>query len=121
MGGMMTGKVIAIDFDGTITKENLYPGIGEIRPNVFEAIRKIQELGNHPFIWTCRQGSALRSAMKLLKDNGLDDIPFNQCVYDVSIACGRKPIADYYIDDRNLFTPEIDWYEIEKFFTEGEE
>ena len=39
--------------------------------------------------------------------------------YDYSVAYGRKPIADYYIDDRAMFDKEPDWYEIENFFMGG--
>ena len=33
--------VIAIDFDGTITVNNAYPNIGELRPHVIEAIKNL--------------------------------------------------------------------------------
>lgn len=115
---MIKGKVVAIDFDGTITKENLYPDIGEIRPNAIEAIKKIQE-HNQCFIFTCRQGKTLQDALLFLYEKGLNIGIESR--YDYEVAYGRKPIADYYIDDRALTSDhvgEVDWYKIEKFFME---
>ena len=113
---MIKGKVIAIDFDGTITKKNCYPDIGEIRPNAIEAIKKIQE-NNFCFLFTCRQGKPLMDALEFLYNAGINIGIESQ--YDYEIAFGRKPIADYYIDDRALTSDcvgEVDWYKIEKFF-----
>lgn len=110
---MIKNKVIAIDFDGTITKENLYPDIGEFRENVVECIKKLQ-LYNNCFLFTCRQGKTLLSALKALEEKGVQLSIFSP--YDIDIAFGRKPIADYYIDDRAMFDKEPDWFEIEKFF-----
>ena len=113
---MIENKVIAIDFDGTITKENLYPDIGELRENVIDCIKKLQE-HNHCFLFTCRQGKPLLDALYLLEKNGVKMDVFSP--YDYSVAYGRKPIADYYIDDRAMFDKEPDWYEIENFFMGG--
>ena len=112
---MIKGKVIAIDFDGTITTENTYPYVGKFRPNAIEAIKKIQE-NNFCFLFTCRQGRELTEVLDVLKENGIN-IGINS-KYDFEVAFGRKPIADYYIDDRALFVGEIDWFKIEKFFME---
>ena len=113
---MIENKVISVDFDGTITKENLYPNIGEFRENAVECIKKLQE-HNHVFLFTCRQGKTLVSALRALEEKGVQLPIFSP--YDVDIAFGRKPIADYYIDDRAMFDKEPDWYEIEKFFMGG--
>lgn len=113
---MIENKVISIDFDGTITKENLYPNIGELRENAIDCIKKLQE-HNHCFLFTCRQGKPLLDALYLLEKNGVKMDVFSP--YDYSVAYGRKPIADYYIDDRAMFDKEPDWYEIEKFFMGG--
>ena len=113
---MIKNKVISIDFDGTITKENLYPNIGEFRENAVECIKKLQKY-NHCFLFTCRQGKPLLDALYLLEKNGVKMDVFSP--YDYSVAFGRKPIADYYIDDRAMFDKEPDWYEIENFFMGG--
>ena len=106
---MIKNKVISIDFDGTITKENLYPNIGEFRENAVECIKKLQKY-NNCFLFTCRQGKTLVSALKALEEKGVQLCIFSP--YDFDAAFGRKPIADYYIDDRAMFDKEPDWYEI---------
>ena len=105
--------VIAIDFDGTITKENLFPKIGELRKNVIDVIKNLQNHGHKCVLWTCREGKYLIEARNLLESKGLIMDGINTSPYD-HINQGRKMIADLYIDDRNIFAGEIDWKAIEK-------
>ena len=105
--------VIAIDFDGTITKENLFPKIGELRKNVIEVIKNLQNHGHKCVLWTCREGKYLMEARNLLESKGLIMDGINTSPYD-HINQGRKMIADLYIDDRNIFAGELDWKAIEK-------
>lgn len=105
--------VIAIDFDGTITKENIFPKIGELRKNVIEVIKNLQKHGHKCVLWTCREGKYLMEARNLLESKGLIMDGINNSPYDY-INQGRKMIADLYIDDRNIFAGEIDWKVIER-------
>lgn len=109
---MIENKVIAIDFDGTITKENLYPDIGELRENAIDCIKKLQE-HNHCFLFTCRQGKPLLDALYLLEKNGVKMDVFSP--YDYSVAYGRKPIADYYIDDRAILIKSLIGMKLKSF------
>lgn len=102
--------LIAIDFDGTITKENLYPTIGEARPFVFEAIKALQAAGHKCFLWTCRTGETLVAAKQFLESNGV-------CMdgYNTGYSTGSpKIIADVYIDDSAYpFTnKDLDWHQV---------
>lgn len=115
---MIKGKVIAIDFDGTITKENLYPEIGELKEYVKEAINTIAKY-NTICIWTCREGTPKHDAIKFLIKNGINYNMINESPYDCLNPGMRKIIADYYIDDRALFA-EIDWHRIEKYFVDND-
>ena len=63
--------VIAIDFDGTITKENCFPKIGEIRKNAVEVIINLQKHGHKCFLWTCREGKYLEDAKNFLNSKDL--------------------------------------------------
>lgn len=103
-------KIIAIDFDGTITKESAYPQIGEIRQ---EAIEVIKALSKHYILclWTCRSGSFLVEAINALKKNGVTFAYINNS--PVTPPGTRKIIADYYIDDR-VITSSVDWRKIRK-------
>lgn len=103
-------KIIAIDFDGTITKESTYPKIGEIRQ---EAIEVIKALSKYYILclWTCRSGNFLIEAINALKSKGI----IFEYVNDSPITPPgtRKIIADYYIDDR-VITSSVDWKKIRK-------
>ena len=102
--------IIAIDFDGTITKEHRYPRIGVIDTKAIEVIKKIKR--KHTIcLWTCRDGEALQEVVDTLEqDYGLVFDYINDSPYSTG---SRKIVADYYIDDR-AFGGVIDWYVIEK-------
>ena len=68
-------RVVMIDFDGTITQENIFPKIGAPRENVFKAINTLQERGWTCCLWTCRK--PIRLHTKLLKiKGGFNSPPF---------------------------------------------
>ena len=108
-----SGMVVAIDFDGTITKDNEFPEkIGVLRDGCKEAIDYIRE--NHKvIIWTCRSGEYLAEAVKFLNDNGIGYDAINADIYPKT---DRKIMADIYIDDKNIFCKEVDWAKIKKYF-----
>lgn len=109
--------IIAIDFDGTITKENLWPEIGEIDHRVVEAIKKAQTLGVKFVLWTNREDSnskypgCLTRALDLCREHGIvfdsvnENLPIVGEYYDLDV---RKISADYYIDDKSPGS--IDWF-----------
>ena len=106
--------VIAVDFDGTLTKQNCFPKIGELRKNAVEVIQNLQKHGHKCFLWTCREGKYLEDAKKYLESKGLYMDGYNVSPYD-NINNGRKAIADLYIDDRNIqmIRTGFDWKRIE--------
>ena len=109
-------KVVAIDFDGTITKNGRFPNIiGEVRDGCKEAIDYIRQT-NKVVLWTCRSGKYLTEAVEFLKANGIEVDGVNTDIY---AKTDRKIIADIYIDDRNIFCKEIDWFEIKRWFEEN--
>ena len=104
---MITNKIVAIDFDGTITKESPYPKTGKIRPNCKKAIDYISEK-NTVILWTCRTGEDLEEAREFLQTHDIN--------IKILTEINSKLIADIYIDDRNYPLMKIDWFEIEKWF-----
>lgn len=100
---------IAVDFDGTITKENKYPEIGELRPYAKEIINALRNKGHKLYLWTCRNNKELKDAINFLSDNGIELDGYNNCDYEFG---NRKMIAQLYIDDRAYPCKEIDWIEI---------
>lgn len=107
------GFPIAIDFDGTITKENKYPNIGEIRPYAAKVIHALQDRGYFCYLWTCRTGASLDAAKKWLEEQ---DIHLD--AYNKGPSTGSpKLIATVYIDDAAYpNNGQIDWLQVADFF-----
>ena len=105
--------VVAVDFDGTITKDNDFPhNIGVVREGCKEAIDYIREK-HKVVIWTCRSGEYLEEMVKFLQENGISYDGINADIYTKT---DRKIMADIYIDDKNIFCKEIDWAKIKEYF-----
>ena len=105
--------VVAVDFDGTITKDNDFPhNIGVLRDGCKEAIDYIREK-HKVVIWTCRSGEYLDEMMKFLQDNGITYDGINTDIYPKT---DRKIMADIYIDDKNIFCDAVDWAKIKEYF-----
>lgn len=96
-------KTICIDIDGTITHFIEWQGanvFGDILPGAVYNIRKLKEAGCFIIIYSTR--SDKHAIADFLKRN---DIPFdsiNENPNQPDNAIGGKPLADVYIDDRNV-------------------
>lgn len=55
------GKIIAIDFDGTIV-EHKYPAIGKEMLFAFATIKELQKKGHRLILWTFRRTTTGRSS-----------------------------------------------------------
>ena len=99
----LKGKIIAVDFDGTLC-ENLWPDIGD--PNyrlIWELIELHEKFGVKLILWTCRAGEKLEEAVKWCADRGLIFDAVNENLPEIIEMMGgdtRKIYADEYIDDR---------------------
>lgn len=92
--------VVAIDFDGTITKRDNYPDLTyEYNPIAIKWIKKIQQLKVITILWTCGNEKKILQALQELTTQY--NIKFNY-VNDYKDIRGisRKINADVYIDDR---------------------
>lgn len=105
---MSQKKIIAVDFDGTITKSSPYPITGKIRP---EAVRVLKRLKEKYIIllWTARTGEDLKEALNLIHKSGIEIDYVNW----LPGQTGNKPRADIFIDDRNIGF-DVDWNKIER-------
>lgn len=98
---MQNPKIIAVDFDGTITKSDAWPEIGEINEKVVQRLREEKEKGSIIILWTCRHGKQLEEALEFCKKN---NIPIDYCNQDASWVkeefegCSRKIFAHEYWD-----------------------
>lgn len=96
--------IIAVDFDGTIVKDE-YPAIGEERPGAVETLRRLRTEGYSLILWTCRTGQHLAEAVKWCADRGVRFSAINASLRSEVIKYGsdtRKIGASIYIDDRGV-------------------
>ncbi len=104
---IITNKVIAVDFDGTLTDDTPYPVTGQIREYCKQALDNITRLGNKFILNTCRTGSELVEAQQFIISHELPiTVPDNP----------GKVRADLYIDNKNIGVTKIDWKKIEQYF-----
>ena len=93
---------IAVDFDGTLCKQN-WPEIGEANTELIRWLITQQEHGGKVILWTCRCGEMLDKAISWCKARGLTfdavnaNLPEN--VEKYGNDC-RKVFADMYLDDK---------------------
>ncbi|MCX8080766.1 MAG: hydrolase [Bacteroidia bacterium] len=97
------GKIIAVDFDGTIV-EHAYPEIGREMLFAIDTLKELKKRGHRLILWTFRHGKYLDEAVEYCKSRGLEFYAVNKNhpdeVWDDNTP--RKIIADIYIDDRNI-------------------
>lgn len=89
-------KVIAIDYDGTITKDGGdYPRTGEVKENCIEMLQLMQEQYKIA-LWTCRDGKTLQDALDYLESLGFVPDYVNCQKFTTG---SPKMVAHTYIDD----------------------
>ena len=116
--------IVAVDFDGTLTKTDDYP---EAQPNYigFHAILKFQKRGGKVILWTCRAGEELKDAVAFCGAFGLTFDAINRNLPEMEqkwLQSGHtvspKVFADVYVDDRG--NTGINWKAIDKLLNGGE-
>lgn len=101
---MTQSKIVAVDFDGTLCKNN-WPDIGEENANLIRILRFVRKNGVKLILWTCRTGAQLDSAIEWCKERRLEFDAINANLPEVINSFGgdtRKIVADYYIDDKAI-------------------
>lgn len=97
--------VIAIDFDGTIVK-NQWPEIGKLRLLAKLVIRWLQKRGHELILFTCREKKHLTRAYSFLDEHGIKFKYYNENTEERVCEYGgdcRKISADLYLDDKAFF------------------
>jgi hypothetical protein len=107
---------IAIDFDGTLNQEHMFPEIGEPRLWLINQAIQWKKDGHKLILWTCREDVAenentqfqprkyLTEAIAFCKSFGLEFDAVNQNIAEVKypgLRTSRKINADIYIDDKS--------------------
>lgn len=95
----LKNKIIAVDFDNTITHTSKYPITGEIDLRTIEVLKMLQQQNNKLILWTCREGEELIEAVQLCEKH---NILFDAINENIDGTYTRKIKADYYIDDKAL-------------------
>jgi hypothetical protein len=114
---------IALDFDGTLC-DHAFPGIGEIKPGVKDAVERLRSLGFYILIWSCRTshwdynifgGNPSQPALERERVKEMiawldaNEIPYDE----IDDGSRGKPLADFYVDDRAIrFDSSTNWFTI---------
>ena len=67
----MDRKIIAVDFDGTLSKGR-WPGVGVPNFLLIEKLIQLQREGHKLILWTCREGEHLQQAVEFCRERGLE-------------------------------------------------
>lgn len=97
--------VIAVDFDGTLVENGVYPYASKPIIKNIKYIKKMKSEGHKIILWTCREKESLEHAIKFCNDYGIELDAVNENI-DVETKIktygynSRKVYADIYIDDK---------------------
>ena len=98
------GRVVAVDFDGTLCESD-WPRIGPPRLEVIDTLIKSRKNGDRLILWTCREGKLLENALEWCRQYGLEFDSVNENLPERIAEFGsdsRKVSADIYLDDRAI-------------------
>jgi hydroxymethylpyrimidine pyrophosphatase-like HAD family hydrolase len=109
---MSNSFIFAIDFDGTIVKNEKDYVPRTLLPNAKEVINWAKNKGCYIIIWTVRSGDILKPVIDFLKANGVKYDAVNENYPELGIETSRKIYFDYCVDDHCC--EKIDWLEIKK-------
>ena len=100
-------KIIAVDFDGTITlRDNrkwlLGFSFNDIMQVNFPVVKKLCQIQKdyRLILWTCRRGRSLRRAVQYCRDWGIKFEAVNRNLFPHPTS--RKIYADFYLDNQAL-------------------
>lgn len=97
--------VIAVDFDGTLAGDGVWPEVGEPNLVLIRQLKARRAAGDKLILWTCRSGEALEVAVAWAAQQGLKFDAVNDNLPEVVATYGnnsRKISCDYYIDDKSV-------------------
>ena len=101
-------KVIAIDFDGTLSMGK-YPACGPANTKLVELLKRLMadpsEVRPYYVLWTSRTAAELEKAVIWCGEQGLKFDGINKPPKETAADYTRKMWADLYVDDRAM-TPE---------------
>lgn len=96
-------KIIAVDFDGTLSLGVRWPEIVQPNRELIDYLKAEKAAGTRLILWTCRHDEALAAAVAWCIAQGIEFDTINANLPELIEAYGgdtRKISADIYIDDR---------------------
>ena len=100
--GASAGKIIAVDFDGTLCVSK-WPEIGDPKWSIINELKRRQHNGDRVILWTCREGVLLNKALAWCREHGIVFDAVNNNLPERISQYGnnpRKVSADEYWDDK---------------------
>jgi hydroxymethylpyrimidine pyrophosphatase-like HAD family hydrolase len=109
---MYKKRIIAVDFDGTIVKQEDDLNCREfvLLPYAKEVVSWIYD-NFYVILWTCRTGQMLQNAIDFLDRRGIRFHAVNKNASFLTFETSAKIFADYYVDDRARY---VDWLKIQE-------
>lgn len=96
-------RIVAIDFDGTITETNEFPNIGKARKDASFYINKWKKEGFIIIIWTCRsEPDDLNNVRNFLLNNNIPYDYINENYEEMDFKPYPKIFYNYLLDDRTI-------------------
>jgi len=117
---MQKRKIIAVDFDGTIVRQEEHAHEKTdfvLMPNAKEVLSWMYD-NFYTILWTCRDGLVLQNAVNFLSANSIQFHMINQNMPTIDFKTSGKIFANFYFDNRAVFDEqEINWLKFKSFLT----
>jgi len=115
-------KIIAVDFDGTIVKQEdfSYDRVDfQLLPNAKEVLDWLYE-NFYVVLWTCRDGIVLNNAIQFLSSQSIQFHAINQNMPTIRFETSSKIFADFYFDNRSFYNEceDVNWLKLKDFLTQ---
>ena len=107
----LSKKIIAVDFDETITNYAPYPIQGSLRADAKKYLNKLHEKGYILVLWSARIGENYKIALDLCKKWNL---PILEDTDEFLHGDSGKLIANFYIDDKAILG-KLKWRKVYKY------
>jgi hypothetical protein len=129
---MKNQVIIAVDFDGTVIPEGLYPN-GSHHTGLYHAVAVLQSWNRKGYdivLHTCREGLGLHNAIRWFKLHDVELAAVNSSPrswlwqHEMNVLTfSRKVFANIYIDDRGIGVPLddeglLDWFKVDEMVAE---
>ena len=108
-----TKKIIAVDYDDTITLYAPYPERADLNPKAKKYLDKLHEKGYTLVLWSARDGKDYDEAYnRCIDEFGLTYLEKDSKVFKHGST--GKLVAHFYIDDRCILG-KLNWKKVYKF------